>query len=281
VKPGATPLFALERERIGTFALLIGVTCLLLMLAAALTLAIHATSLTVKQQAKDRLLVQVAAADRISRDAVTAQVMQRLSQSAGVQSAHRLPEAQAAALVAPYMGEVQGMSLPSPTLIDVRTTAPATVEQAVHDLSNVTTLRAARDLEPVHKLLDAVEAVTVGAVLLAAAATIMIAVLAARTAISRERATLTILHAVGATDGQIARLIGQKLARDAVIGAAAGAIVALVVVWLTLGRVARAGLATSLGPFGWSMLVLLPVLLVACAMAAAQAALFLQLRDVP
>lgn len=281
MRGAATPLLALERERAGTFAFLIGVTCLLLMLATALILALHASARAVERQAQGRLLVQVIDSHRDARDATAAEVVRRLAGSAGVRRARRVPDAEANALIAPYIAGMAPASFTPPALIEVDTGKPDAAEQAVEDLPDVTVTRAAQDLDPVRRLLRAIEAVTIGTALLAAAASALIAILAARTALSRERATVAILHAIGATDGQIARLIGRKLTRDALLGAAGGTIVALAVVAAMLSRIAHAGLAPAGLGAGWAVLMLLPVLLVGLALGAAQTALLLHLRRAP
>ena len=77
--------------------------------------------------------------------------------------------------------------------------------------------------------------------------------LAARTALGNNRATIEIVHLLGGTDAQIARIFQRSIARDAIGGALAGSSAALVVIVL-LGRsfaALQAGIVTG-GMLGWS-----------------------------
>jgi cell division transport system permease protein len=133
------------------------------------------------------------------------------------------------------------------------------------------------------RLIDALRGVSLGIALVAAAATGLIAMLAARAALAREGATLNILHALGATDRQISYLVTGKIARDAAIGAAIGFGVALAVILTIASRIAAigAGLSPALGAGAWAILILLPLALVGLAVLAAQGALMLALRRAP
>jgi cell division transport system permease protein len=107
--------------------------------------------------------------------------------------------------------------------------------------------------------------------------------LTARAALAREAATLGILHALGATDGQISRLVTGKIARDAAIGAGVGLATALAIILMIASRLTAAGAGVSphLTADAWLVLLLLPLLLVGLAAGAAQAALLLTLRRTP
>jgi cell division transport system permease protein len=277
----APPLLTLQRERPGTFAFLIGVTALLLMAAASLTLALHAAGRDITRQSGQRMLVQIVYADARARDATAAEAERRLRLSPQVQQVTRMPEAAAKALVAPYIGDMAD-PLPLPVLFDVRASDPPAATRLVADLSHVQVTRAAAELAPLRHLVAALEAVAAGAALVAVLASALIATLAARAAFAREAATLDILHAIGATDRQLVQLIGGKIARDAVIGAVAGAVSAVLVILLILSRLARAGLTgATLGWTSWLALLLLPLLLVILAVTAAQGALLIRLRRAP
>jgi cell division transport system permease protein len=151
------------------------------------------------------------------------------------------------------------------------------------DLPTVQVTAAGAELEPLIRLIDALRSVSLGIALTAAAATGLIAMLAARAALAREGATLNILNALGATDRQISYLVTGKIARDAAIGAAIGFGVALLVILTIASRVAAvgAGVSPALSAGAWAILLLLPGLLVTLAVLAAQAALIVALRRAP
>jgi len=81
-------------------------------------------------------------------------------------------------------------------------------------------------VQPLLGSLRALRWLAVALVLLMAAATSAAVVLAARSALDTHRSTIEIMHGIGATDAQIARLFQRKIALDALVGALAGAVVA-------------------------------------------------------
>lgn len=273
-------LLALQRQRPGTFALLMAATCLLMLLAAALALALRGAAHQMSGVTATRLLIQVVDADANRRDATADEVMARLDLVHGLNSAHRVAMDQAQALIAPYMDGVQPSELPLPVLIELDGGNRDQVARRFKDLPNVQVSAAGAELGPLIRLIDALRGVSLGIALVAVAATGLIAMLAARAALAREGATLNILHALGATDRQISYLVTGKIARDAGIGAALGLGTGLLVILTIASRIAAIGTGVSpaLSPAAWVILLLLPVALVGLAVLAAQAALMLALR---
>jgi len=282
VKPRLA-LLALQRRRPGTFALLMAATCLLMLLAAAMALALRGAAHQVAGATATRLLIQVVDANPDRRDATADEVMARLERMPGIGSPHRVPMAEAQALVAPYMDGVQISDLPLPALIELAGGDRAVLAERLRDLPRVQVTAAGAELAPLIRLIDALRGVSLGIALTAAAASGLIAMLAARAALALEGGTLNILHALGATDRQISVLVTGKVARDAAIGAAIGLAVALLVILTIAARIAAigAGLSPALTVGAWAILLALPVALVALAVLAAQGALLLALRNAP
>jgi len=276
-------LLALQRQRPGTFALLMAATCLLMLLAAALALALRGAAHEMSGVTATRLLVQVVDANPTNRDATADEVMTRLDRIRGLGSAHRVPMEQAQALIAPYMDGVPTSDLPLPALIELDRGDRARIARALRDVPTVQVTAAGAELGPLVRLIDALRSVSLGIALVAVAATGLIAMLAARAALAREGATLNILHALGATDRQISYLVTGKIARDAGVGAALGLVAALFVILTIASRIAAigAGMSPALGPTAWGILLALPLGLVGLAALAAQAALMLALRRAP
>ena len=276
-------LLALQRQRPGTFALLMAATCLLMLLAAAMALALRGAAQQVSGATAARLLVQVVDANSDRRDATADEVMARLDHIRGLGSAHRVPMEQAQALVAPYMDGVKASELPLPVLIEVDGGDRVQLARSFADLPHVQVTAAGAELGPLIRLIAALRGVSLGIALTAAAASGLIAMLAARAALAREGATLNILHALGATDRQISYLVTGKIARDAAIGAAIGLGAALLIILTIASRIAAigAGVSPALSASAWVTLLLLPVALVGLAVLAAQGALLVALRDAP
>ena len=272
-----------QRRRPGTFALLIAATCLLMLLAAALTLALQGAAHELAGSAADRALVQVVDANPIRRDATTDEILARLDRLVGFGSAHRVPPEEVKALVAPYIAGVSMDDLPLPAMIELDHGDSAALSRAFKGLPNVQVTAAGAELRPLVQLVGALRGVSLGIALAAAAATALIAMLAARSALAREGPTLGILHALGATDGQVSRLVTGKIARDAALGAGVGLVAGAIIILAIASRLAAlgAGIDAHLTLGAWSILILLPMALILLATGTAQATLLLTLRRTP
>jgi cell division transport system permease protein len=140
-------------------------------------------------------------------------------------------------------------------------------------------------VQPLLGSLRALRWLAVALVLLMAAATSAAVVLAARSALDTHRSTIDIMHGIGATDAQIARLFQRKIALDALVGAVAGAAVAAVALLVVGGG--GAALAKDIAgtaPLRTSDLVLLAFMPLAAATLAtlvARAAVLSALRKAP
>lgn len=277
---GGSPLLALQRQRPGTFALLIAMTCLLMLLAAALALSLRAASHAVEESAAERLIVQIVDADRARRSDSADEVAARLARTSGIISSRRVPEREAYALIAPYIIGMHASDLPLPVLFEVRASSPVAVARALNTVPGVEITIAGAELGPLVRLIGALRTIALGVAVTAAAATALIAMLSARAAMARERTTLEILHALGATDRQLSRLVASKIARDAGLGAAAGLAAAIAVI-VTIGTrfaAVGSGIDPRPGMGSWAILVLLAIGLVGVAIVAAQGALLATLR---
>jgi cell division transport system permease protein len=124
--------------------------------------------------------------------------------------------------------------------------------------------------------------VAVGLVLLLSAAAAAAVVLAARGALDTNRSTIEIMHGVGATDLQVARLFQRKIAIDAFTGSLVGAAAAAGVLLLLATGAAFAGELTggaTLGFRDFVILALLPLALTVLATWVARAAVLATLRE--
>jgi cell division transport system permease protein len=100
-------------------------------------------------------------------------------------------------------------------------------------------------------------------------------VLAARAALDTHRSTIEVLHLMGATDVQVARLFQRRIALDALFGGLVGFAAAALVLVLLGSRAAALGSdllgSVALGPLAWLLLIVLPILGVLLAMLVARA----------
>ena len=129
-------------------------------------------------------------------------------------------------------------------------------------------------LAPLASLIGALKWLAAGLVLLMIGATAATVVLAARAALDTHRGTIEILHLMGATDIQVARLFQRRIALDALFGGLVGFILGGAILILLGQRVTALGSellgSATIPAQGWAMLVILPALGVLLAMLVAR-----------
>ena len=275
-----------EARGVRAMTWVIAIMLFLTLLAAALGLATARATAALDQRLAGRLTVQIAPGG-----IDPARVAALLATTAGVTSVRRVPETELAQLLAPWLGsDADDPDLPVPALIDVdlADADPATALAAVRAVRTVAPAaridRHADWMAPIASLLSALTWLAAGLVLLMVAATASVVVLAARAGLDAHRATIEVMHMLGSTDVQVARLFQRRIARDAAIGGAVGGVAALAVVAFLGTRVASLGSellgGASLGVSGWVMLALLPVAFVVLAAVSARLAVIRALRGI-
>lgn len=207
------------------------------------------------------LMVTIAAAAlALSNGAglVAAGISQRYSVQI-VGGATRLPQAVAAARTSPGVAAVRPVSeaemrstlerwlgpqgaaadLPLPAMIDVDLAPnadPVAVGKRIEAAAPGARFVAHADsLAPLLGALRSLSWLAGGLVLLVALANAAVVVLATRGALDTNRATIEILHGIGATDTQIAHLFQRRIAIDALIGGIGGGVAAALVMIVLLG----------------------------------------------
>ena len=253
----------------------------LCMLAAALGLATAGAARSLDATLAGRLTVQVTAGDASAREAAAARIVSRLRGMGGVRSVKPVDRATLARLLQPWLGdEGADPELPVPAMIDVDVDVSGDAEAvaaAVRAESPTARVdRHAAWMSPVGGVMRTLTWLGGGIVLLMAAATAAVVVLAARSGLEQHRATIEVMHMLGATDVQVARLFQRRIAIDAAIGGLGGGIVALLVIALLGGRTAALGSellgAVSLGTLDWVLVAALPVLFIVLGTVAARVA---------
>ena len=261
----------------------------LLVLAAAAGLATRNARAALDRQLAGRLSVQVVDGEPARRDAAAARVLAAVRALPEVASATAVDRAELERLLQPWLGsDGADPELPVPALIDVdlataSDAAAARVAAAARRASPAARVdRHEAWMSPVGDFMRSVTWLAGGLVLLMAAAAAAVVVLAARAGLETHRATIEVMHMLGSTDVQVARLFQRRLAIDAAIGGGAGALVALGVAWLLgaqvqgLGSELLGGAALTTGD--WVLLVALPLVFVALATLAARWAVLANLR---
>jgi cell division transport system permease protein len=187
-----------------------------------------------------------------------------------VASVRRVDDAEMARLLEPWLGSGGLESdLPVPTIIDADLTQQAyrdigAIQRAVGAVAPSARVDDnAQWLAPLAKLIAALKWLAAGLVLLMVGATTATVVLAARAALDTHRSTIEVLHLMGSTDVQVARLFQRRIALDAMFGGAIGLAAAALVLLVIGDRIGELG-SELLGSAGlpltsWIVLASLPV----------------------
>ena len=272
-----------QRRQTRTMRWIMAIMLFLTVLAAALGLGTLGAARSLDRQLAGRLTVQVVDADPARRDRDAARILGVLRADPRVARATAVDQAQLAALLRPWLGDAgSDPDLPMPALIDadMRDNSDAAVAQVAAAARRVTSAarvdRHERWMSPVADFMKLLIGIGAGLVGLMALATGAVVVLAARAGLDTHSDTIDVMHMLGSTDVQVARLFQRRIARDTAIGGAIGTLGALAVVALVGNRLAGLGSALAdgavLDPSAWAMLVVLPIVFILLATLAARVA---------
>ena len=274
--------------RHGTLPWMIAATSFLAVLGFAAALMLAGAARTLADTGAGRYTIEIVDADPVHRAALAAQLLARTRALPDVAAATPVAPEAIARLVAPVLGTHVGDAIPLPALIDVTLIPGASADRlarSVRTAPQATLIAATEGLAPLAALVAALRGLALAIATLAVVVTLLLAVLAARATLAAHAATLAIVHALGASDADIATLIQRRAARDALAGGAIGFGAAAAVVWLIGRRYAALGpLAPgdlSLGAGGWLALAGVPLALVALAMLTARHAVLVVLGRQP
>lgn len=289
-RSSAAPLLPQSRFA-GPIPWVIAILIALVVIAAAGGLALRNLATSASADLSAAITVQIIEPNPELRSTQSEEAVRVLTGMAGVQAVRLVPEAELAALLEPWLGEaaVSG-DVPIPALIDVELTrraAPvevARIEAALKDTVPSARVDAQSDwLRPVYGALAALQWLALGLIALVALATAAAVWLAARNAFAGARETVEIIHLLGATDRQIARVFLRTVLREAAFGAIVGAGLGVAAVWL-LGQQFAAldsGMTSGggLGINDWLAIAAVPVAGVLIALLTARITIALALKD--
>ena len=189
--------------------------------------------------------MQIVTAAPAERSRQAAAVLAALHSAPDVAEAHQVTQEDLNALVEPWLGTRPGDdvdALPIPALIDVRLDAAATPDRLGRLRTMLISVAPSARIDaqaswliPVFSAIETLQWLTGGLIALLAFATIAAVLLASRNALGNHRETIEIVHMLGGTDRQIARLFQRSMAFDAAAGGLAGLLLGLVTI-VALGR---------------------------------------------
>lgn len=239
----------------------------LTVLAGALGLGMFAATAQLDRALSGRLTVQIVEPIAGLRDSQAAAMVTALGKLPGVKQVREVDRAHLAELLKPWLGDA-GLDpdLPMPAMIDVEAPGadPAAIAAAARRIAPGARVdRHAQWLSPVRGFMATMSWLAVGLVLLIAGATASVVLLVARAGLDTHRDTIDVLHMLGSTDLQIARLFQRRIAFDTLTGGLAGTAVALLLVWFLQGRLSAVGSemlgGVALQQRDWFLLLLLPL----------------------
>jgi cell division transport system permease protein len=279
-----------EGRMAGPMPWVIAIMMVLAILAAAAGLSLGNAARQLDADLEGRVTIQVIAPQAPRRAAEVRAVEAELGKLAAVDSFQKIGEAEMAALLDPWFG-ADGIDpdMPIPALIDVRLkrSTPADLDTLRARVATVAPSarvdQHAQWLAPLASLIGSLRWLSLLLLMMMAGAAAAVVVLAARAALNTHRATIEVMHLLGASDAQIANLFQRRLALDAAFGCSIGFLVALIAMLLVGGRIGAIGSdllgGAGLGWAGWLAILMLPLAGVAVATLAARFTVLAALRQ--
>lgn len=271
-----------QARLVGPMPWVIAIMVALTVVAAAGGLALQNMTDAARAELSGGATVQVIEAFPAARERQARAVMEELANDPAVATYRRVPEAELDALLEPWLGVGAGeATVPIPALIDVRLRGAA--DRDAIDRLQTRLLEVAPDarvdaqsgwLRPVFTAIASLQWLAIALVVLLALTSAAAVWLAARSALGSNRNTIEIVHLLGGTDGQIARIFQRSIGYDAALGGAVGLAIGLAGV-VVLGRqFAALGWGMMAGGgltlFDWLALAAIPVVGVAIAVVTAR-----------
>jgi cell division transport system permease protein len=286
VKGGSRKFGAADRRLLpegrlaGPMPWVIAIMMFLTVLAAAAGLGLGTAASSLSANVGQRLTVQLVEANPDRREAEAAAAVKTLQGMSGVAAVRRLAPEEMQKLLEPWLGS-GGLEadLPIPALIDVDLAPGAPGMETFRSAILAVAPSARVDdsaawLAPLAKLISALRMLAGALVVLMILASAATVVLAAKAALDTHRNTIEVLHLMGSTDVQVARLFQRRIALDALFGGLLGLIGAGIVLLLIGQRVGALGSellgSAGLPALAWALLAALPLAGVVLAMIVAR-----------
>lgn len=257
----------------GPMSWVIGMMVALTVIALAAGLALGNVAQGASADLANGVTVQIIQANPEARQSEAERAAARLRATPGVASVRVVPQAEVDRLIEPWLGgQTDGEdAIPVPALVDVLLTGSVDGEtlgalrRSVREVAPSARVDAQSAwLQPVFAAIDALRWLAIIMVGLLASALAAAVILSVRTAMGLNRDTIEIVHLLGGTDVQIARLFQRSVAIKALTSGLVGFALGAGVVLLFASRFAELGaglLSTaSLGLGAWILLALVPVL---------------------
>lgn len=266
----------------GTMPWVMAIMLFLTLLSAAAAITLGDAARTSSANLASEATVQVIDTDPAAQKALQASISKWLRTQPNVDAVNAVPEEKSRALLEPTLqASLENSDIPVPLLIDISFKQPPSAEtlrtignglKRISPQSEVSS--HARWMEPFVALMQTLFLLALSVMLLLLLATAATVVLSVRGALNTHRSTIEIMHMMGSTDFQAARLFQRRVALDALFGGLVGLVTALLVLWVLGSRFAalEPGLLADAGMplYGWLLLIIIPVAVAGLAMMTAR-----------
>jgi cell division transport system permease protein len=257
----------------GPMPWVIAIMVALTVVAAAAGLALANTVNSASDELAGGVTVQVVEANPVERERQARAAARRLKETPGVVDARVVSAAEIEALIEPWLGApgagVQEQ-IPVPAMVDARLReavngeALGALRRLVREVAPSARVDAQSTwLTPVFAAIDSLQWLAFTLVALLAFALASAVLLAVRNALGANRDTIEIVHLLGGTDSQIARIFQRSIGFDAAGGGAVGLGLGLVAVLFLGNRFASLGAGLVAGGalswLDWVLLALVPI----------------------
>lgn len=275
----------------GPMPWVIAIMVALTVIAAAGGLTLRNAASAARAELSGGITVQIVEARPEERTRQAEAALIRLREMPDVISPHIVPAKELDALIEPWLGTDAGDSsaIPVPALIDARLAGEAgaerlqTLGKQLREVAPAARVNAqAGWLGPVFDAIHSLQLLALALVVLLALAMAAAVLLAARNALGANRDTIEIVHFLGGTDTQIARIFQRSMGMDAASGGISGLVFAAAIIWAVGQRFAALGAGLveggALGWADWVVLALVPFAAMALAMITARLSVMHALR---
>jgi len=268
----------------------IAIMITLTVIAAAGGLALGNLANTARGELSGAVTVQIVEANAILREEQVDAARQLLTQDPAVESLRAVPQDELDQLLEPWLGTGDaGNAIPIPALIDVQLRRAASDAEVarLQTLLEQTAPAARVDaqshwLQPVYSALSAMQYLALALIVLLMLTSLAAVWLAARSSFTNHRDTVEIVHLLGGTDQQIARIFQRSVAIDAALGGTVGLALGAAATWLIARQFAglESGMVSSgsLSTIDWLLIALIPLMGVGIAMLTARITVTTALR---
>ena len=230
----------------GTMSWVMAIMLFLTLLSAAAAISLGNAAAIGSDTLASEATVQILEPDPAARKAQQQSLAVLLRGMRGVTGVTAVPEAESRKLIEPWLGDAaDDADIPVPALIDVTFAGPpdaAILQQIRQGLRRISpTARIdshASWMAPFIALMQTLFLLALSVVIMLLLATAATVVLSVRGALNTHRATIEIMHMMGSTDLQAARLFQRRVALDALFGGLVGLLAAVLILWLLGSRFA-------------------------------------------